>query len=137
MKLITAKDKIFKAGNVRKVDPIYIQIAEELSNIDILQHVKIYNGRIQASNILSTNGKKEPITTIGQDNVVGVELLIDVPNQIIQFFSITSSEKGYGDKIVSAVVKSVPDDWSIMVLMDWSHGFWQVMAESYPRLMVC
>ena len=135
--MVTSKNKISKASNVRKVDPIYIQIAEELTKIDILQHVKIYNGRIQASNILSTNGKKEPITTIGQNNVVGVELLIDVPNQIIQFFSITSSVEGYGDKMVSAVVNSVPDDWNIMVLMDWSHGFWKVMAERYPRLMVC
>jgi len=137
MKLIISTDKISKASNVRKVDPIYIQVAEELAKIDILQHVKIYNGRIQASNILSTNGKKEPITTIGQDNVVGVELLIDVPNQIIQFFSITSSVEGYGDKMVSAVVNSVPDDWNIVVFMDWSHGFWKVMAERYPRLMVC
>ena len=79
MKLIISKDKISKASNVRKVDPIYIQVAEELAKIDILQHVKIYNGRIQASNILSSNGKKEPITEIGKDNVVGVELLIDVP----------------------------------------------------------
>ena len=136
MKHILSNDKISKASNVRKIDPIYIQVAEELAKIDILQHVKIYNGRIQASNILSTNGKKEPITTIGQDNVVGVELLIDVPNQIIQFFSITSSVKGYGDKMVSAVVKSAPNNWSIVVFMDWSHGFWQVMAERHPRLMV-
>jgi len=133
---MTTKDKISKAGNVRKVDPIYILISEELSNIDILQHVKIYNGRIQASNILSTNGKKEPIVKIGEENVVGVELLIDVPNQIIQFFSITSSEKGYGEKMVSAVVNSIPYDWNIVVFMDWSHGFWQVMAERYPRLIV-
>ena len=134
---MTSNDKISKASNVRKVDPIYIQVAEELAKIDILQYVKIYNGWIQASNIISSNGKKEPITTIGQDNVIGVELLIDVPNQIIQFFSITSSEKGYGEKMVSAVVNSVPDDWNIMVFMDWSHGFWQVMSERYPRLTVC
>jgi len=133
---MTTKDKISKASNVRKVDPIYMLISEELSNIDILQHVKIYNGRIQASNILSTNGKKEPIVKIGEENVVGVELLIDVPNQIIQFFSITSSEKGYGEKMVSAVVNSIPYDWNIVVFMDWSHGFWQVMAERYPRLIV-
>jgi len=133
---MTTKDKISKAGNVRKVDPIYILISEELSNIDILQHVKIYNGRVQASNILSTNGKKEPIVKIGEENIVGVELLIDVPNQIIQFFSITSSEKGYGEKMVSAVVNSIPYDWNIVVFMDWSHGFWQVMAERYPRLIV-
>jgi len=97
---MTFKDKISKASNVRKVDPIYMLVAEGLSNIDILQHVKIYNGRIKASNILSTNGKKEPITTIGLENVVGVELLIDAPNKIIQFFSITSSEKGYGYELI-------------------------------------
>jgi len=133
---MTSKDKISKAGNVRKVDPIYIQVSEELSKIDILQHVKIYNGRIQASNIMSTNGKKEPITTIGEENIVGVELLIDVPNKMIQFYSLTSSVKGYGDKIVSAIVNSVPNDWSIVVLMDWSHGFWKFMVEKYPRLIV-
>jgi len=136
MKDIPSKNKIFKASNARKVNPIYMQVSEELSKIDILQHVKIYNGRIQASNVLSSNGKKEPITEIGQENVIGVELLIDVPNQIIQFFSITSSVEGYGDKMVSAVVNSVPNDWNIMVFMDWSHGFWKVMAERYPRLMV-
>lgn len=132
-----SKDKISKASNVRKIAPIYNQISEELSKIDILQYVKIYNGRIQASNILSTNGKKEPVTTIDNEKVVGVELLVDVPNKIIQFYSINSSIKGYGNKMVSAVVDSVPNDWTIVVLMDWSHGFWQVMAERYPRLIVC
>jgi len=133
---MTFRDKISKASNVRIVDPIYILVTEELAKIDILQHVKIYNGRVQASNILSTNGKKEPITTISEENVVGVELLIDIPNKIVQFYSITSSAKGYGEQMVSAVVKSVPHDWNIVVLMDWSHGFWKVMAERYPRLTV-
>jgi len=133
---MTFRDKISKASNVRIVDPIYILVTEELAKIDILQHMKIYNGRVQASNILSTNGKKEPITTISKENVVGVELLIDIPNKIVQFYSITSSAKGYGEQMVSAVVKSVPHDWNIVVLMDWSHGFWKVMAERYPRLTV-
>jgi len=133
---MTFRDKISKASNVRIVDPIYILVTEELAKIDILQHMKIYNGRVQASNILSTNGKKEPITTISEENVVGVELLIDIPNKIVQFYSITSSAKGYGEQMVSAVVKSVPHDWNIVVLMDWSHGFWKVMAERYPRLTV-
>ena len=131
------KEKISKANNVRKVRPIYKQISEELSNIEILRYVKIYNGRIKASNVLNENGKKEPITTIGEQNIVGVELLIDTPNKIIQFYSITSSVKGYGEKMVSSIVKSAPKEWKIVVVMDWSMGFWQVMAERYPRLIVC
>jgi len=131
-----SQEKISKANNVKKVYPIYKQISEGLSNIDILRYVKIYNGRIKASNVLSKNGKKEPITKIGEKNIVGVELLIEIPNKIIQFYSITSSVKGYGEKVVSSIVYSAPKDWKIVVVMDWSMGFWQVMTERYPRLEV-
>ena len=130
------KDKISKATNVKQVHPVYQQISEALAEIDILRYVKIYNGSIKASNFLSENGKKEPNTKIGDENIVGVELLVDIPNKTIQFYSITSFVRGYGEKIVSSVVNSAPKDWEIMVVMDWSMGFWQVMAERYPRLVV-
>jgi hypothetical protein len=130
------KDKISKATNVKKVHLVYQQISEDLANIDILRYVKIYNGSIKASNFLSDNGKKEPIIKIGDKDIVGVELLVDIPNKTIQFYSITSSVKGYGEKIVSSVVNSVPKDWEVVVVMDWSMGFWQVMVTRYPRLSV-
>jgi hypothetical protein len=131
-----SKDKISKANNVKKIHPVYQQISENLANIDVLRYIKIYNGSIKASNFLSENGKKEPVIKIGYENIVGVELLVDIPNKTIQFYSITSSVKGYGEKIVSSVVNSAPKDWEIMVVMDWSMGFWQVMADRYPRLSV-
>ena len=128
--------KISKANNVKKVQHIYNKISEALADVDILRYVKIYNGSIKASNFLSENGKKEPVIKIGDEKIVGVELLVDIPNKTIQFYSITSSVKGYGEKIVSSVVNSVPKDWEIVVVMDWSMGFWQVMADRYPRLVV-
>ncbi len=133
---VISNEKISKASNVRKPDAIYNRLAEGLSKVDIFNYVKIYNGRILASNVLSTNGKKEPITTIGKEKIVGVELLIDVPYKTIQFFSITSSVKGSGEQIVNSVIDATPDDWNIVVVMDWSHGFWPVMVERYPRLML-
>jgi hypothetical protein len=63
--------KIFKATNVKKVHPIYQQLAESLSHIDILKFIKIYNGRLCVSNLTSENKKKEPITKIGEVGVVG------------------------------------------------------------------
>ncbi|ORU94862.1 MAG: hypothetical protein A6F70_10120 [Cycloclasticus sp. symbiont of Bathymodiolus heckerae] len=132
----TNADYDLQRKNIQKVHLIYQLISEELSNIDRLKYVKIYNGRIKASNMLSQNGKKEPITKIGEENIIGVELLIDIPNKIIQFYSITSSVKGYGDKMVSAIISSTPKDWEIVVVIDWSLGFWQVMAERYPRLEI-
>ena len=136
-KTMITNEKISKANNVKKVGPIYNLISDELANIDILRYVKIYNGGIKVSNVLSENGKKEPITKIGGENIIGVELLIDMPYKIIQFYSITSSVKGYGEEMVASVVNSAPKECKIVVLMDWSMGFWQVMAERYPRLVVC
>ena len=128
--------KISKATNVKKVHPVYFDLAESLSLIEILQFIKIYNGRLCASNLLSENKKKEPITKIGKKDIVGVELLIDPDNKTIQFFSITSSEKGCGRKIVESILSVTPTDWILVVAMDWSGGFWQRILEDYPQIIV-
>ena len=129
-------DKILKAGNVRNEHPIYQRIAKGLSTVDQLKYVKIYNGRILASNVLSDNGKKEPVVNIGEENIIGVELLIDEPSQVVQLYAITSSEKGCGKMMVKSVINTVPANWTLAVVMDWSGGFWEVMTERYPRIVV-
>ena len=129
-------EKITKANNVKKVHSVYKSISEALSSIDVLNYVKIYNGRIKASNKMSKNGKKEPITNDREANITGVELLVDTSSKVIQFYSITSSVKGSGDKIVSSVVNATPDEWKVVVLMDWSGGFWDVMTKRHPKLVV-
>jgi hypothetical protein len=85
---------------------------------------------------LSENGKKEPLTVFGTENVVGVNLLIDPAIKTIQFYTIISSQKGNGRKIVKSVVEATPDDWFLVVVMDWSGGFWEKMMEEYPRIVV-
>ena len=124
--------KITKANNVRNMHPMYVAISEALSTIEIINHVKIYNGRIKASNEISKNGKKEPITNEREENITGVELLVDISRKVIQFYSITSSVKGNGEKIVSSVMNSTPSEWKVVVLMDWSGGFWQVSKTMAP-----
>jgi len=128
--------KISKASNVKSPHQIYYDLAESLSCIDILNYIKIYNGRICASNLLSTNKKKQPITKIGQDGVVGVELLIHLEHKNIDFYSLTSSQKGSGSQMVKSIVGATPDGWTIMVTMDWSGGFWDKMIDEYPQIIV-
>lgn len=128
--------RVLKASNVKKVHPIYLSLAESLIHIDQLQFIKIYNERLCASNLLSENKKKEPITETGKEGVVGVQLLVDEENKTIQFYTITSSQKGYGRKIVAAVVDGTPENWVIVVPMDWSGGFWEKMIEEFPRIVV-
>jgi hypothetical protein len=128
--------KILVANNAKESPEIYFVLSEKLAGISELNYVKIYNGRIMASNVLSENGKKQPVTEIGKENIVGVELLVDVSIKAVQFFSITSSVKGCGKKIVRSVLEATPEDWKVVVFMDWSGGFWQIMSERHPRLVV-
>jgi len=85
---------------------------------------------------LSDDRKKEPMTKVGQAGIIGVQLLVDPDNRVVQFYSLTSSEKGNGRRIVEAVVKVTPTDWMLAVAMDWSGGFWAKMVTEYPRIVV-
>jgi hypothetical protein len=39
-------------------------------------------------------------------------------NATVQFFEIASAVKGYGKRMVQAILKSIPDDWVAAVAMD-------------------
>ncbi len=53
-----------------------------------------------------------------------------------QFHALTSAIKGCGRKMVEAVIKATPEDWQLVVVMDWSGGFWPKMEQEHPRLVV-
>ena len=129
-------NRVFKAANVRNIHPVTQALTEGLSKIDSLRYIKIYKDRVCASNQLSSDRKKEPVTKAGQDGIIGVQLLIDPDYRTIQFYSLTSSEKGNGRRIVASVVQATPDDWMLAVPMDWSGGFWARMVAEFPRIVV-
>jgi hypothetical protein len=112
--------RILKAHVVRQIDPIYESLAKSLAQIPELHYVKIFPDRLAASNVLSRDKKMNPVVTVGGNDIVGVELLIDSTYNVIQFYSITSSIKGCGRKMVDAVVNATPDNWKLAVVFDWS-----------------
>ena len=129
-------DRLRKAHSVRQVEPIFRLLATSLAQIPELRYIKIFPGRLSASNVLSDDGKKNPVVQVGGDGLVGVELVIDTVTNVVQFYAITSAVKGCGRKMVEAVIGATPEDWHLAVVFDWSGGFWQRMAQDYPRLVV-
>ncbi len=129
-------DRVFKATKVKNPDPVFLGIAESLTQVNMLRFIKIYDDRICASNLLSDDGKKDPLVDPERNDLVGVEVLIDPAFKTVQFYAIVSFKKGYGRKMVSAVVAATPEDWMLAVVMDWSGGFWEKMTEEYPRIVV-
>ena len=67
-------ERIRKAHSVRVIPPIFESLATSLARIPELRYLKIYPDRITASSILSEDGKKNPVVTIGEQGIVGVEL---------------------------------------------------------------
>lgn len=129
-------DRVFKATNVKKIHPVFLGLAESLASVVMLRFIKIYNDRLCASNLLSDDGKKDPLVDADRKDLVGVELLVDPAFKTVQFFSIVSFKKGNGRKMAAAVVAATPDDWLLAVAQDWSGGFWEKMKEEYPRIMI-
>ena len=79
---------------------------------------------------------KIPVSTTGHPSAVGVHLIFNFSPNTIQFFEITSAVKGYGEKMVRAVITALPGDWEACVVMDYSEGFWGKMAEKYDRIEI-
>lgn len=101
-------ERLRKAHSVRQVAPIFQLLAAGLAEVPELRYIKVFPERIATSNVLSQNGKKNPVVVIGAKGLVAVELLIDTATQVVQFYAITSTVKGCGRKIVAAVVTSRP-----------------------------
>ena len=129
-------ERIRKAHSVRRIDPIFRDLAMELARIPELRYIKIFPERLAASNVLSEDGKKNPVVKIGAEGLVGVELLIDESTRAVQFYALTSAVKGCGRKMVEAVVAATPEDWHLAVVFDSSGGFWRKMMAENPRIVV-
>ena len=129
-------ERIRKAHSVRRIDPIFQDLAVGLARIPELRYFKIFPERLTASNILSQDGKKNPVVKVGAERLVGVELLVDESTKVVQFYALTSAVKGCGRKMVQAVVGATPEDWHLAVVFDWSGGFWRKMMAEHPRLVV-
>jgi len=137
-KIQVAKGKsIFVATNVKSIHPVVDSIVKNLCEIDLIQYVRISQEDIQASNEIKIKGRiKIPISTTGYPAAVGVHLILNFAPNMIQFFKITSAVKGYGGKMVQAVMTALPDEWEACVVMDYSEEFWDKMAGKYDRIVI-
>lgn len=128
---------IFVATKVKTIHPVVDAIVKNLCEIDLIQYVRVSQEDIQASNEIKIKGRiKIPVSTTGHPSAVGVHIILDFAPNTIQFFEITSAVKGYGEKMVRAVMTALPDEWEAAVVMDYSEGFWERMAEKYDGIEV-
>ncbi len=133
-----AKGKnIFVAGKVKTIHPVVDKIVRHLLEIDLIQYVRVSQNDIQASNEIVIKGHmKIPISTPGHPTAIGVHVILEIDYNAIQFFEMTSAVKGYGERMVRAILTSIPEDWEAAIVMDWSGGFWEKMAKKYDKIVI-
>ncbi len=131
-----AKGKITVASTVKAVHPVARQIADNLSAIDAIRFVKILPELLRASSEVTEGHLKTPVSKPGHPTAIGVSLIFDAAYKTVQFYEITSATKGYGAKMVDAVLRALPESWTGVVVMDWSGGFWDKMREKHKNLEV-
>jgi hypothetical protein len=118
----------------RPVHPVVQQIANNLAEIDTMRFVRVTPGFLQASSE-SCGVRMIPVTRPGHPAAIGVSLILEEDREEIQFYEITSAVKGYGSRMVEAVLSALPTTWKAVV-MDWSDGFWKVMRRRHKRIVL-
>ena len=132
-----AKEKAHVAVSTRAqpLHPVVKEIAENLAEIDLIRFVRVTRGFLQASSEAS-GARMRPVTKLGHPTAVGVSLILEEDREEIQFYEITSGVKGYGSRMVEAVLSAMPKKWKAFVVMDWSGGFWKAMRRRHRRIVL-
>jgi hypothetical protein len=136
IKAMVISPKIRYVKKISSAHPIVENIVRNLAEIDIIQHITISESYIKASSEVTTGRTKIPITKIDHPTAIGVSLLLELDHKIIQFYEMNSPVKGYGSRMVDAVMRALPEDWFAVVVMDWSGGFWEKMREQHRKLVI-
>ncbi len=59
-----------------------------------------------------------PVAAPGHPTATGISLILEEDREEIQFYEITSALKGYGSRMVEAVLNALPKKWKAVVAMD-------------------
>lgn len=131
---IISKIRVIKKS--KSIHPVVENIVRNLAEIDIIKYITVSKDYIKASSEITTGRNKIPITKIDHPTAVGVSLILELDYKVIQFYEMNSPIKGYGSKMVDAVIGALPEDWSAVVVMDWSGGFWEKMSKKYNKIVI-
>lgn len=101
--------------------------------IDSLHFIKVKPNAILISS--EADGfYKNPITRPGHTSAIGVWIELDYRFKILEFVEINSPIKGYGQRMVDAILFDLPIDWQTTVVFDHSNGFWDWIKGKHTKV---
>ena len=130
--------RIRVSRKVTALHPVAKAMAINLAEMDPIHFIRILPDLLEASSEATAGRNRIPVIKPGHPIAIGVSVILSFEFQEIQFFAITSAKKGYGGRMVDAVMRALPVDWKAVVVMewDWSDGFWEHMSRKYANLEI-
>ena len=132
--LNTDNRQVWALKKIKDIDPIVEQCVRDLSELDPLKYIKITSDGVIASNQIQGSRNRIPITKSFHPTAIGIYLIYDYQLKTLEFFEINSPIKGWGGEMVKAALNKLSSDWVVIIVMDWSSGFWDKMKEKYDNL---
>jgi hypothetical protein len=132
------KARIRVSRKVKALHPVAEAMTRNLAEINPIRFIRILPDLLEASSEATAGRNRIPIIEPGHPSAIGVSVILTYEFKEIQFFAITSAKKGYGGRMVDAVMRALPVDWKAVVLMgwDWSDGFWEHISEKHANLEI-
>ena len=133
-----ARVRVRVSRKVKALHPVAEAMARNLAEIDPIRFIRILPGLLEASSEATAGRNRIPIIKPGHPSAIGVSVILSLAFREIQFFAITSAKKGYGGRMVDAVMCALPVGWKAVVVMqwDWSDGFWEHISGKYANLEI-
>ncbi len=124
---------IWIASSVKTMDPLIKKCVGKLAELEPIEFIKITSNSIIASNQTSDGRIKNPITKPNHQSAIGIRVIFDNQFKTLEFYEINSAIKGWGGKMVSAILDNLPLDWTPTLVFDYSDGFWKQMQRKYNQ----
>ena len=126
--------RIWTLKKIKTINSMIKNIVKEIAKIEAIKFIRITEDAIQSSNELEGNKIKIPVTKPFHPTAIGVHLIFDFKLKTMEFYEMNSAQKGWGEKMVKASLSALPKDWKVMLVYDWSEGFWDKMMQKYNKL---
>ena len=129
------KDKqVWTLKKVKAVHPIIECSARELGKLKPIQFIKLKEDEIIASNEVEGTKIKNPVAKPFHPTAIGVHLIYAFKEKTLEFSELNSAIKGWGEKMIKAGLISLPKDWQVLLVFDWSKGFWKRIQQKHPQV---
>ena len=125
------------SSRIKEIHPLIERIVKNLVLLEPMKYIWIGTDTILASNEVKLAGRRwTPISTAGHPTAIGLHLILEFDLNSVQFYDITSYVKGNGERMLKAILDAIEPDWEVVIVMDYSKGFWRAMSKKYEQVIV-